>query len=64
LFDVMTAAGQTLGIGGKLPAVQKSIQSFLQATLPRQRDARLEAAGRELAARTFRQVASALEVVR
>lgn len=61
LFDAMKTAAQTLGVAGKLPAVQRAVAAELAKTLPVARAAALDAAGRDAAAREFRRVAAALE---
>jgi len=64
LFDAMAAASKTLGVAGKLPAVQTAIGADLKVRLPVKRDQALDDAGRQQAAVTFSRVAAALEAVK
>lgn len=64
LFDVMASAAASLGLKGKLMPVQQAIQSELVRVLPVQRDAPLDQATREVAARAFARVGSLLTQVK
>lgn len=61
LFSAMAAAAQTLGVSGKLPAVQKAVQSRLVKDLPTEPSAALTLESRGVIAGVFREVAAALE---
>jgi hypothetical protein len=64
LFSVLSQAAKTLGVGGKLPSVQKAIQAELTIHLPTERQRPLDDTGRTTAAETFARVAAALEGVK
>lgn len=61
LWKVMSDTANSLGLRGKLPGVDKAIQGELSGKLPKIASAPLDAAGRDLAARTFGHVADALD---
>lgn len=64
LFDVMKAAAGTLGVSGKLTAVQAVIGNELKKTLPSERSKALDATGRDLAAKEFKRIGAALEALK
>ena len=64
LFGAMVKAAEILGAKGKLAGVQSLLQSRLQAALPKEQTKPLDAPGRELAAKTFREVAGFLEAIK
>ena len=63
LFEVMGDAARRMGVAGKLPGVQKVIQSELQLSLPADTEKMLDAFGRDSAAKAFRKIATLLETV-
>lgn len=66
LFEVAAAAATEAGIAGKLPDVQNVVKIRLESALPSKGAAAtpINAAGRELARKTFAAVAAAFEALR
>lgn len=64
LFDAMKSAAATLGVSGKLSGVQKVIQGKLTTTIPTDGTIALDETGRQLAKKTFDEVATALEAAK
>ncbi len=64
LFDALNTVAKALNISGKLPQVQKVIQTELLKSFPTDRNAALDPAGRDTASRVFSRVADALEAVK
>lgn len=64
LFDMLAEAARTLGISGKLVAVQKVVAGELAAALPSKRDEPLTAEGKAKAAELFAKLGKALSGVK
>lgn len=64
LFSAMADTATALGVGGKLPAVQKAISTELQARLKLTNDQELDDSWRKQIADVFRLVADTLEKVK
>lgn len=61
LFEALSTVAKAMNVTGKLLVVQKAIQIELQSVCPSDRNAPLDASGRELASKTFTRIADALE---
>lgn len=64
LWEKMAAAAQTLGVAGKLPAVQSLIAADEKTVFPVLRVAPLDQAGRATASKEFMKISTALEAVK
>lgn len=64
VFKQMSSASKTLGLFGKLPEVQKVLALELNSKLPTTASTPLDSAGRQLAAKTFLAIASAIDNIK